>query len=136
MGFDWNQFWKEAQGPITVALIPIIIGLISAIGAILIHLIRWMCAKVTGEQAKAGSELLESAVKAAEIVVPSLKQKYKNTDISDEAIKAEAMEAVNNMTPNTVSLDVVDHAIESTVEKNKAERLNPSAKIDASLEMK
>lgn len=136
MGWDWQKFWSDIQGPLTVAFIPVAVGLIGLIGAILTHIVRWLCAKVTGEQAKASSSLIDAANAAAETVVASLNQKYKGLNVSPEEIKAEAMEAVDNMTPKTVSLEVVDHAIEAKVAEKKSEKLHPSAKIDASLEMK
>lgn len=127
MGWDWNRFWADLQGPFTTFILGIL-AIASAIATAYGQ--RWLSDKTREQSARTQNAKLDSVMKLADVIVPAIDQKAKiyGGDCADK--KVTAAQVLNDMTPNDVSPQLVDHVIEKKVAEMNVESENPPQKLE------
>src|SRR5690349_21689942 len=130
--WDWSKFWSDIQGPVTQALLTLLLALIAALTAFITYYgQRFMAAKSREQEAKTETAKLESVSKLADVIVPAIEQKSTTIPQSSYQKKNTATEIINRNTPSDISMEIVDHVVERKVAEGNAELVNPPQKIEA-----
>jgi hypothetical protein len=129
--WDWNQFWRDTQGPITQSILIIFSALVTVLVAILTYVAAKIGAsKIRFHEAVTEDAKIDTVMKKADIIVPAVEQMALATGAKGPAKKALARDVMNRITANDISDELVEHVIERKIAEGNAEALNPTDKLD------